>query len=67
MLADAELRYSLNGGGRMAITCSHIVIADKTLCGRDARDWFKMEDGEPLDRVECLRCTAALSKLRGDA
>lgn len=59
---DYELRYSISGTGRTAKTCSHAVdrSTKKTLCGRDASDWFPM-DGDHYP--ECERCKKKLGEV----
>lgn len=60
-----EVRYSLHGVDRAARACSHLVDneIEKSLCGKDARDWFKMDD---TSAPECLICKAKIEILFGE-
>jgi hypothetical protein len=58
-----HMRYSVSGNGRQAATNSHLVdnITNKSLCGRRADDWYKME--WVTGRPECLSCRKKSGRL----
>lgn len=63
--ATHAMRYSISGGGRNAVTNSHLVAraTNRSLCGRDGTDWNVVEwgSGEP----ECRVCRRAAARAAG--
>lgn len=59
--AARHLRYSISGTGRTARTTSHVVWSAtlRTLCGRDASNWFVIDDG--AGPPECRLCRRTLT------
>lgn len=57
-------RYCANGSIIKGDPVHHIVDNDslKSLCGRNARDWFKLDDGLEIDNAYlCNKCRKNLA------